>query len=788
MSADQLTDSTKDFNERVLDTLEIVAGLQSVSSGSIKNLSVDGVFSIEYKTRQLDFVRQSPRSCYNQATISIGHDNNVTVLSSSDPVDLNGSSDFRKFSKNGCNKSIILRSVSVKGADKRFVEIWDNNRLDKSWEVTDVHGAFYTDECFGGIEWSPSGNYAIYVAEMSEYDSFKPSSSVSGDSKKSVSLKPKLADPRRYNFNEDYGETYNGRLPPVLLLVDLINNTIGPVTGELGNSSNIAPGQPSWITDQNQNELIIFTGYIVEPRRLGLVYCQNRPSYLFACDISGNNLENLTSHSDRSEFNARSPRTTPNGNSIIYLSSSVGGPHAGCTKINLIDFSSRKIVNLVPVVRNQSSALLDASLAEGGSSPDSISADRFPAEFPGVYTLNLPRDPWFSPENSNRLFMFFASIWTSSQVVLALEISTKKISKLSFPSRANCNGFGNMDFLSASQDGTILTIYSNPAQALDLYVGNILHNDESSTSAVSVPKWSKLNLINSNTTASNLISENIDWTVIEYPEKTKFLQTIYSFPKAKADIHKYFKGSSELPPLLVLPHGGPHSTLISGTSLVPTVMTLLGFAVAQVNYTGSLGFGQDSVDELLGKIGKLEVSEIIYVAKDLSETKKLVDGNRMAYNGGSHSGYTGAMLAGQNPGLFKAYVLRNPVINIGEMVAESDIPDWCFEELLYKYNFDMKVTTPNEGPLLHPEVYKAMWDASPMQYVGSVVDPVLLNIGINDQRVPPKQGLQYYRMLFANKNCISDCKVYQNTGHALDSVEAIRESISGFIGFYHKHI
>ena len=56
-------------------------------------------------------------------------------------------------------------------------------------------------------------------------------------------------------------------------------------------------------------------------------------------------------------------------------------------------------------------------------------------------------------------------------------------------------------------------------------------------------------------------------------------------------------------PLIVVPHGGPHSCMT--TSYVASYAFLclhLGAAVLHVNYRGSTGFGQDSIDSLLGKI------------------------------------------------------------------------------------------------------------------------------------------------------------------------------------------
>ena len=141
----------------------------------------------------------------------------------------------------------------------------------------------------------------------------------------------------------------------------------------------------------------------------------------------------------------------------------------------------------------------------------------------------------------------------------------------------------------------------------------------------------------------------------------------------------------------------------------------------------------------MGNIGSLEVSDTQYIAESLI-SKGLVDKDRVIYNGGSHSGFMGAHLAGRFQGFYKAIILRNPVINVAENSVNSDIPDWGWSEVGFSFDF-------SQPRLMDPESYKKLWDISPQQYVDKVVDPVLLNIGECDRRVPPTQGKFYYHLL-----------------------------------------
>ncbi|XP_010215255.1 PREDICTED: acylamino-acid-releasing enzyme, partial [Tinamus guttatus] len=98
-----------------------------------------------------------------------------------------------------------------------------------------------------------------------------------------------------------------------------------------------------------------------------------------------------------------------------------------------------------------------------------------------------------------------------------------------------------------------------------------------------------------------------------------------------------------------------------------------------VNYRGSLGFGQDSVDSLLGNVGTQDVQDVQLCVEQVLQEEAL-DSTRVALMGGSHGGFLACHLIGQFPDTYQACVVRNPVVNIASMVTTTDIPDWCLTE------------------------------------------------------------------------------------------------------------
>jgi acylaminoacyl-peptidase len=125
--------------------------------------------------------------------------------------------------------------------------------------------------------------------------------------------------------------------------------------------------------------------------------------------------------------------------------------------------------------------------------------------------------------------------------------------------------------------------------------------------------------------------------------------------------------------------------------------------------------------------------------------------------------------------LISSGILRNPVIDIGAMLANTDIPDWCFLESGLPYNL-------SSPPSLTPEIYKTMWDKSPISVEDKVKGRVLVLLGRDDRRVPPSQGRNWAESLKSRGVDVELC-VFNGVGHALDTIEAERMGVEKIITF-----
>lgn len=209
------------------------------------------------------------------------------------------------------------------------------------------------------------------------------------------------------------------------------------------------------------------------------------------------------------------------------------------------------------------------------------------------------------------------------------------------------------------------------------------------------------------------------------------------------------------------PHGGPHSVSTDQFKseayffsqlgnmkniCLPyfTVITykfyLLGFAVLVVNYRGSVGFGEEALNSLPGKVGTQDVQEVHNATLQMLEKHEFLDKETVFLFGGSHGGFLVTHLSGQYPDFYRAVSTRNPVIDIATMFPITDITDWTIVESGLGDGSELE-------KLLEPKTLTRMWEVSPIRYVNQVKAPTLLLVGKVDRRVPPTQSIEYYRAL-----------------------------------------
>ena len=269
-------------------------------------------------------------------------------------------------------------------------------------------------------------------------------------------------------------------------------------------------------------------------------------------------------------------------------------------------------------------------------------------------------------------------------------------------------------------DNFIILSGMSSTQPDDLYLGRI------DFKAANGPlKWTQLTSV---TLATSL---KTDLETFQCPDETEY-ESLLVYRNAEVEGEKM--------PLIVYPHGGPHGVSADQFRREVFFFNQLGFAVLFVNYRGSTGFGDKSLNTLLGKVGTQDVQEVHHAAVKALEKHSFLDPNLVFLCGGSHGGFLVTHLCGQYPDFYKAVSARNPVIDMATMFPITDIADWTIVESQLGQGGELE-------KLLNPGTLSRMWEMSPIRYVDQVKAPVLLLVGKVDLRVPPTQAHEYYRAL-----------------------------------------
>jgi acylaminoacyl-peptidase len=116
------------------------------------------------------------------------------------------------------------------------------------------------------------------------------------------------------------------------------------------------------------------------------------------------------------------------------------------------------------------------------------------------------------------------------------------------------------------------------------------------------------------------------------------------------------------------------------------------------------------------------------------------------------------------------------------MLTATDIPDWCFVEALGCGYYNWK-----EYRSASREELDIMWEASPVKHAMAVVTPTLIALGMEDKRVPPSQGLEFYHVLRAN-GVTTKLIQYDKDDHAIDKVVSEADHWINVKQFFDTHL
>jgi dipeptidyl aminopeptidase/acylaminoacyl peptidase len=224
--------------------------------------------------------------------------------------------------------------------------------------------------------------------------------------------------------------------------------------------------------------------------------------------------------------------------------------------------------------------------------------------------------------------------------------------------------------------------------------------------------------------------------------------------------------SVERPPLLVLIHGGPTSAARPMLQVGTQYWTSRGFAVVDVNYGGSVGYGRAYRDQLQGNWGVVDLDDCEAAARWLAAQGR-VDPERLCIRGGSAGGYTTlAALAFRDT--FAAGASHYGVADLAALATET-------------HKFESRYLDGLIGPW--PAARQVYEDRSPIHHVEGFDRPLVVFQGLEDEVVPPNQAEMIVGALRGRKVPVAYVP-FEGEQHGFRQAANIRRALDGELSFY----
>jgi dipeptidyl aminopeptidase/acylaminoacyl peptidase len=252
---------------------------------------------------------------------------------------------------------------------------------------------------------------------------------------------------------------------------------------------------------------------------------------------------------------------------------------------------------------------------------------------------------------------------------------------------------------------------------------------------------------------------------IEFPTTQGLTAHAFYYPPKNRD---HTAPMSERPPLIVESHGGPTGSTSTAFDMRKQYWTSRGFAVVDVNYGGSTGYGTAYRQRLNGRWGVVDIDDCVNAARYLVE-RDLADGNRLCIHGGSAGGYT----------TLAALTFRDTFKAGASYYGISDL------EVLAKdtHKFESRYLDSMIGP--YPERRDLYIARSPVHFTDKLNCPLILFQGLEDAVVPPNQAELMFEAV-KKKGLPVAYVPFEGEQHGFRQAKNIKRCLEAELYFYSK--
>ena len=223
----------------------------------------------------------------------------------------------------------------------------------------------------------------------------------------------------------------------------------------------------------------------------------------------------------------------------------------------------------------------------------------------------------------------------------------------------------------------------------------------------------------------------------------------------------------ERPPLMVHVHGGPTAAAHPELDIEIQYLTSRGFAVVDVNYGGSTGYGRSYRELLKDNWGVVDVEDCIAAARYLGEQGR-ADPDRLCIAGGSAGGFTTLACLARPDTPFSAG---------GDLFGVADLAALAKDT----HKFESRYLDGLVGP--YPEAREIYEERSPITHVEDFSRPLIVLQGLEDEVVPPAQSTMIVEALRAKRVPVAYL-LFEGEQHGFRQAANIRRALDAELSFY----
>ena len=308
---------------------------------------------------------------------------------------------------------------------------------------------------------------------------------------------------------------------------------------------------------------------------------------------------------------------------------------------------------------------------------------------------------------------------------------------------------GAVTSFSVRKDAVIAYTFSGPADEANLYLRDGVHSR-------------RLTNVNVEALAGKPLANVESFTFLSADFKYN-VEAFLTAPLGMNPERKY--------PLVVVIHGGPHGQQGPEFSIHNQVYAAHGYAVLNVNYRGSTGYGQKFADAVFQDQDGQEGLDVLYGVNAALRRYPWIDRDRMGIEGVSYGGQLTNWLITQT-NAFKAAI---PIAGISNFIS--------YNYMTYYNQYEAMEwgAYPHQDDLMN-----ILWERSPLKHVASVSTPTMIMHGENDPDVPIAEAEQMYIAL-KDVGVETIFVRYPREGHGLREPKHQVDQIQRAFEWYDRH-